>query len=128
MRMRSLMLDAGSIILWKEYNPLRRLWSKLRRKPLSFNRFTIIGQKTELLTSDKLENVVIYEPIKKYSRLESNKLMTITFGLGSSKEWEEVVTIINIVRPNTLLATSSIDRCKYYKKIEWNEKLDEYIY
>lgn len=54
--------------------------------------------------------------------------MTITFGLGSSKEWNEVVTIINIVRPNTLLATSSIDKCKYYKRVEWNEKLDEYIY
>ena len=101
MKMRSLMLDAGSIILWKEYNPIRKLWSKVRRKTLPFNRFTIVGQKTELL---------------------------ITFGLGSSKEWDEVVTIINIVRPNTLLATSSIDKCKYYKRVEWNEKLDEYIY
>ena len=95
MKMRSLMLDAGSIILWKEYNPIRKLWSKVRRK---------------------------------YNKLESNKLMTITFGLGSSKEWDEVVTIINIVRPNTLLATNSIDKCKYYKRVEWNEKLDEYIY
>lgn len=128
MKMRSLMLDAGSIILWKEYNPIRKLWNKVRRKTLPFNRFTIVGQKTELLTTDKLENVVVYEPIRKYNKLESNKLMTITFGLGSSKEWDEVVTIINIVRPNTLLVTSSIDKCKYYKRVEWNEKLDEYIY
>ena len=128
MKMRSLMLDAGSIILWKEYNILHKLWNKLRRKELPFNRFTIVGQKTELLTTDKLENVVVYEPIRKYNKLESNKLMTITFGLGSSKEWDEVVTIINVVRPNTLLATSSIDKCKYYKRVEWNEKLDEYIY
>lgn len=128
MKMRSLMLDAGSIILWKEYNPIRKLWSKVRRKTLPFNRFTIVGQKTKLLTTDKLENVVVYEPIRKYNKLESNKLMTITFGLGSSKEWDEVVTIINIVRPNTLLATNSIDKCKYYKRVEWNEKLDEYIY
>ena len=100
----------------------------VRRKTLPFNRFTIVGQKTELLTTDKLENIVVYEPIRKYNKLESNKLMTITFGLGSSKEWDEVVTIINIVRPNTLLATNSIDKCKYYKRVEWNEKLDEYIY
>ncbi len=128
MKMRSLMLDAGSIILWKEYNLLRKLWSKIIRKELPFNRFTIVGQKTELITSDKIENVVVYEPVKKYSKLESNKLTTITFGLSSTKQWDEVVTMINIVRPNTLLSTSSIDKCKYYKRVEWNEKLDEYIY
>lgn len=128
MKMRSLILDTGSVILWKNYNPIRRLWSKITKKNLPFNRFTIVNQKTELLTTDKIENVVVYEPVKKYNKSESNKLLTITFGLGYSKDWDEVVTIINIIRPNTLNTISSIDKCKYYKKVDWNEKLDEYIY
>lgn len=128
MKMRSLIIDAGSVILYKKYNPLRRLWSKITRKDLPFNMFTIVGQKTELLTTGKLSNVTVYEPIKKYSKAEGNKLFTITFGLGHSQDWDEIVTIINLIRPNTLDTVNTIDKSKYYKKVEWNEKLDEYIY
>lgn len=128
MKMRSLMLDAGSILFWKDYSIMRKLWSKLTKKELPYNRYTIISQKTELLTTDKLNNMVIYEPIKKYNKLESSKLAVLTFKLGSSKDWDEVVTIINMIRPNTLVSGNSIDKCKYYSKINYNEKLDEYIY
>lgn len=127
MKMRSLMLDAGSVILWKDYNILRKLWSKVTKKELPYNRYTIIGQKTELLTSDKLSNVIVYEPIRKYSKIESTKLTALIYGLGCSNDWDEVVTLINLVRPNTL-TIDGIDKCKYYKLLEWNEKLEEYIY
>lgn len=128
MKMRSLLIDAGSIILWKDYNILNRLWHKLRGKALAFNRFSVVGQRTELLTSDALTDVIVYEPIRKYSKSESNKLRCISYNLASTKDWNEVVTVINLIRPNTLNIDSSVEKCKYYKKVDWNEKLDEYIY
>lgn len=127
MKMRSIMLNAGSILLWKDYSIIRRLWSKLTRKELKYNRYTIIGQKTELLTSDNLSNMAIYEPIKKYSKLESNKLNILTYGFVYSKDWREVVAIVNMIRSNTLQEGNTIDTNKYYKRVSYAES-DEYLY
>lgn len=127
--MKSLMLDAGTVILWKEYGTFTKLWSKIRGKKLPYNRFTVITQKTELLTlGNILDLMEVYEPIRKYNKQESGKLTVITSGSIYYKDWKETVDTINIIRPNTLFATDTIDKCRYYKKVDWNEKLDEYIY
>lgn len=128
MKIRSLILDAGSIILWKQYNPLIKLWNKILRRDLPFNRFTLVSQRTEFLTIDNLKDIVVYEPIRKYNKQEITKLSVITSDNNYYKDWKETVTLVNIVRPNTLQSTDTIDKCRYYKKVECNEKLDEYIY
>lgn len=123
------MLDAGSVILWKEYNPAIKIWNKLICRELPFNRFTLVTNKTELLTTKgSLKDVEIYEPVRRYNNREISKLSIVTSGLTTYKDWDETVTLVNLVRPNTLMVTGTIDRCKYYKRVEWNEKLDEYIY
>lgn len=128
MKMKSLMLDAGTVILWKDYGIFTKLWSKIRGKEMPYNRFTVITQKTELLTLGKINNIELYEPIRKYNKQESGKLTVITSGSVCYKDWKETVDTINIIRPHTLIATDTIDKCRYYKKVDWNEKLDEYIY
>ncbi len=127
MKMRSIMLNAGSILLWKDYSIIRRWWSKLTNKKLKYNRYTIISQKTELLTSDNINNMAIYEPIKKYSKLESGKLNILTYGFVYSKDWKEIVALVNMVRSNTLQESNTIDTSKYYKRISYAES-NEYIY
>lgn len=127
MKMRSIMLNAGSILLWKDYSIIRRWWSKLTNKKLKYNRYTIISQKTELLTSDNINNMAIYEPIKKYSKLESGKLNILTYGFVYSKDWKEIVALVNMVRSNTLQESNTIDTSKYYKRVSYAES-NEYIY
>lgn len=127
MKMRSIMLNAGSILLWKDYRIIRRWWSKLTNKKLKYNRYTIISQKTELLTSDNINNMAIYEPIKKYSKLESGKLNILTYGFVYSKDWKEIVALVNMVRSNTLQESNTIDTSKYYKRVSYAES-NEYIY
>ena len=55
MKMRSFLLEAGSIIAWKKYPYIKKLWSKIRGKQLPFNMFTIVTNRTELLTSDYMK-------------------------------------------------------------------------
>ena len=44
------------------------------------------------------------------------------------RNWDDVKTIINIIRPNTFDNSSTLEECKYYKKIDLNEESSEYIY
>jgi hypothetical protein len=128
MKMRSFLLEAGTIIAWKKYPYIKKLWNKIRGKQLPFNMFTIVPSRTELLTSDDMKDIEIYEPIRKYNKQEQSKISTLAKDTLYSSDWVDVASLINIVRPNTLLGSITLATCKYYKKVEWNEKLDEYIY
>ena len=128
MKMRTFLLEAGSIIAWKKYPYIKKIWSKIRGKELPYNMFTMITSRTELLTSDKMKDILVYEPIRKYSKQEQSKISALSRDRMYSSDWKDITSIINIVRPNTFVGPISIDACRYYKKIEWNEKLDEYIY
>lgn len=128
MKMRSFLLEAGTIIAWKKYPYIKKLWSKIRGKQLPFNMFTIVPNRTELLTSDDMKDIEIYEPIRRYNKQEQSKISILAKDTLYSSDWVDVVSLINIVRPNTLLGSITLATCKYYKKVEWNEKLDEYIY
>lgn len=128
MKMRSFLLEAGTIIAWKKYPYINKLWNKIRGKQLPFNMFTIVPNRTELLTSDDMKDIEIYEPIRKYNKQEQSKISILAKDTLYSSDWVDVASLINIVRPNTLLGSITLATCKYYKKVEWNEKLDEYIY
>lgn len=128
MKMRSFLLEAGTIIAWKKYPYIKKLWSKVRGRQLPFNMFTIVPNRTELLTSDDMKDIEIYEPIRRYNKQEQSKISILAKDTLYSSDWVDISSLINLVRPNTLSGSITLATCRYYKKVEWNEKLDEYIY
>lgn len=126
--MRSFLLEAGTIIAWKKYPYIKKLWSKVRGRQLPFNMFTIVPNRTELLTSDDMKDIEIYEPIRRYNKQEQSKISVLAKDTLYSSDWVDISSLINLVRPNTLSGPITLTTCRYYKKVEWNEKLDEYIY
>lgn len=128
MKMRSFLLEAGTIIAWKKYPYIKKLWSKVRGRQLPFNMFTIVPNRTELLTSDDMKDIEIYEPIRRYNKQEQSKISALAKDTLYSSDWVDISSLINLVRPNTLSGPITLATCRYYKKVEWNEKLDEYIY
>ena len=130
MKIQSTMLEPGSIIVWKDYSLLKKIWYNFLKRDLPYNKFTLITQKTELLSVNGNfdNNTAIYEPIRKYSKLESNKLAVITGSLRYSNNWLDIADIINVIRPNTISGSIILDKCKYYRKISFNEKSTKYIY
>lgn len=127
MKIKTTIVRPGTILCWKEYNIFTKLWNKLKKRDLPYNKFEIIPTSIELLTIDRY-NFVVYAPIRKYSKQEIHKLQSVYNNCIPNSYWEDVKTIINIVRPNTFSDSSTLEECKYYKKIDLNEESSEYIY
>lgn len=127
MKIKTTIVRPGTILCWKEYNIFTKLWNKLKKRDLPYNKFEIIPTSIELLTIDRY-NFVAYAPIRKYSKQEIHKLQSVYNNCIPNSYWEDVKTIINIVRPNTFDNSSTLEECKYYKKIDLNEESSEYIY
>lgn len=127
MKIKTTIVRPGTILCWKEYNIFTKLWNKLKKRDLPYNKFEIIPTSIELLTIDKY-NFVAYAPIRKYSKQEIHKLQSVYNNCIPNSYWEDVKTIINIVRPNTFSDSPTLEECKYYKKIDLNEESSEYIY
>lgn len=125
MEIKSNSLKAGSIIGWKEYSKLRRFWGKITGKDLPFNKWSVLPTDVELITLAGID-VIVYSPIRKYSRQELNKLDSI--GGCDVNDLETLTIIINIVRPNTFVDNADLSKCKYYKKINLDEESDKYIH
>lgn len=127
MKIKTTIVRPGTILCWKEYNIFTKLWNKLKKRDLPYNKFEIIPTSIELLTIDKY-NFVVYAPIRKYSKQEIHKLQSVYDNCVNDRNWEDIKAIINIVRPNTFNDYSTLEECKYYKKIDLNEESSEYIY
>lgn len=127
MKIKTTIVRPGTILCWKEYNIFTKLWNKLKKRDLPYNKFEIIPTSIELLTIDKY-NFVAYAPIRKYSKREIHKLQSVYDNYVNDRNWEDIKAIINIVRPNTFNDSSTLEECKYYKKIDLNEESSEYIY
>lgn len=127
MKIKTTIVRPGTILCWKEYNIFTKLWNKLKKRDLPYNKFEIIPTSIELLTIDKY-NFVAYAPIRKYSKQEIHKLQSVYDNCVNDGNWEDIKAIINIVRPNTFNDSSTLEECKYYKKIDLNEESSEYIY
>lgn len=127
MKIKTTIVRPGTILCWKEYNIFTKLWNKLKKRDLPYNKFEIIPTSIELLTIDRY-NFVAYAPIRKYSKQEIHKLQSVYNNCIPNSYWEDVKTIINIARPNTFSDSSTLEECKYYKKIDLNEESSEYIY
>ena len=130
MKIQSTMLEPGSIIVWKDYSLLKKIWYNISRKNLPYNKFTLITQKTELLSiNGNFDNdTAIYEPIRKYSKSEANKLAIIANDLHYSSNWLDIADAINVIRPNTISGPITLNECRYYKRVKFNERSTQYIY
>lgn len=53
MKIKTTIVRPGAILCWKEYNIFTRLWNKLKKKDLPYNKFEIIPINVELLTIDE---------------------------------------------------------------------------
>lgn len=130
MKMKVLLLDPGTVIVWKKYSLFKQLFSKLFKKELKYNRYTVIQDRTELFTLGTFKDMKVLEPIKKYSKQEAKRLK-IWSGLFSLMDWGELYWVINLIRPNTITSNSTDENglltSNYYRLVK-NEKLDEYIY
>lgn len=130
MKMKVLLLDPGTVIVWKKYSLFKQLFSKLFKKELKYNRYTVIQDRTELFTLGTFKDMKVLEPIKKYSKQEAKRLK-IWSGLFSLMDWSELYWVINLIRPNTITNNSTDENglltSNYYRLVK-NEKLDEYIY
>lgn len=127
LKLKAVVLKPGTIIRWKEYKMLAKFWNKLIGKTLPYNRYAIIPEHTELLSIGDY-TVEAYEPVRRYSKQESNRLYNIWDNSDKGDNWTDIKTIINIVRPNTFSDLMSIENCKYYKKKDLDAESDEYIY
>ena len=91
--MRQLVIKPGSIMLWKSYGKLKRWWYKLIGKNLPYNNGILIrdtqtilyGISGEPFSKKSEEEVVILEPRKQYSKVETAFLnsyhTTMCFGI-----------------------------------------------
>ena len=101
MKIKTTIVRPGTILCWKEYNIFTKLWNKLKKRDLPYNKFEIIP---------------------------TSILQSIYGNCIEDRNWDDVKTIINIIRPNTFDNSSTLEECKYYKKIDLNEESSEYIY
>lgn len=128
MTVRQIVLKPGAIVMWKSYTPVKKLWNKIRHGRLLYNKFTIIKRKVEWLYEDSLKQIDIYEPIKPYSTAEATKLNIVSPADNMYRDWNDIICVVNLVRPKTISPCEDISNNKYYKKLNWDERSDEYIY
>ena len=128
MEIDKLILNPGTIILWKKYNPFIKLWNKVRHKRLPYNKYTVLKTQIELLTLGTLKDVMLMIPLKPYSKKEIAKLNAVAPKNNIYLTWEEFICTINAVRPKTFSLDEDILESKYYETCSLNEKLEYTIY
>ena len=121
MKIETITLKPGSIILWKEQS----FWSKLLRRSGKFNKCAICQSKMDWIINVikplSHKDIKVLEPKKPYSKLEQEMLSQALDNRGSVLQEIEKLAVINIVRPETLdMSNVTLDNLlqnKYYKVI-----------
>lgn len=124
--MKYLNIKPGSIIVYKKYNLLKCWWSKLMRKELPFNKYSIyfgassmFVETTNIKVKDEYRYVIL-EPIKPYSKKEEKALeLEVVEHVMMNNDSKDVFSVINIIRPCTIDAESftinGLLKNKYYR-------------
>lgn len=120
--MKTLTLKPGTIIIWKEYGPWKRFWSKLTGKKLTNNRCTLISTEFDwIILSEIPGDAVVLEPKKEYNEQEKGMLSYLAAYNDIMLDEIEQLSAVNIIRPSTFdLSTLTLDNIidnKYYRKI-----------
>lgn len=130
-------IKAGSILLWKEYNFFKRLWSKLTKKSLPYNRMALFVEGCDYI-GDPEKDCVLLELKKNYNKKEINKLAILVddnyfeyFGTNVA----DLCTTLNLIRPNTFKNNCTtiqelLEENKYYtvKNLKNAEDWKELLY
>ncbi len=116
MKDRTIKVRPGAIICYKEYNLFKRLWYKLRKKELKYNRYLIVTGDTSLVLNDIKTDAVVYEPLRKYKANALRRLTELCSDNDGEVNFAELKTIINTVRPGTIIDTDELTYCRYYRK------------
>lgn len=143
MNIEYMTIKPGSILLQKDYNWIVKLWYKLVKKELKFNKFTIFTTDCDLINiHGEHRDAVIAEPKKAYSKKELKRLNTF---IDSSKKEEgdwlssdkatvsDLFIAINCVRPDTFESKNNLNAFldnKYYNIKELSDEANwsEYIF
>ena len=124
--LKSVKVPAGAILVWKDYNIFKKLWSWITKKELPYNKIKILLEDTEFIFKDRL-NFAAITPKKKYSNAEKIELL----GSADNSTVVGITSIINKIRPHTFdntLTITSLLRNKYYKYVDFNEECKTHIY
>ena len=89
MKIKTTIVRPGTILCWKEYNIFTKLWNKLKKRDLPYNKFEIIPTSIELLTIDRY-NFVAYTPIRKYNNTFDNSSTKKKCKKNKKKDLNEV--------------------------------------
>ena len=121
-------------MLWKSYGKLKRWWYKLIGKNLPYNNGILIRDTQTILYGiseepfSKESEVVILEPRKQYSKVETAFLNSIFYTSSDNvtSELDKICIIVNSVRPETFdmssITLDNIINNKYYKVIYGSAK------
>lgn len=126
MKKKIIEVKPGSVLMYKDYSWPKRMWAKMTKKNLPYNRYFFPAVAQEIMVKDN-EDMVIYEPMKKYNKKETEKLLNICWDY--SEDIKEIILIINEIRPNTIdTENPDFESNKYYKTIDVTQKAGEICY
>lgn len=141
--MKQIKIKAGSILLYRKYNWLSKLWNKLCGKELPYNKFTPFCQETVLYNSSNVDkqwclDCILLEPKKNYSSKEVAQFYLAKQYIVNnynkiSPDFEDVQVIINSVRPETIDITTDVTKLvdnRFYRTRRLNDasEYEEYLY
>lgn len=145
MKIKFKTLHPGSMLIYKQHNIFKKLWYRLRKKELPYNKVVLFLKDIDIMDTFPSQSPTLLVELKKpYSktdiaklevavdkyllRLNNEKYYSICF--DSNKE--DLVKILNEIRPNTLGkdAITDLINSRYYnvKRIAEETDWDVCIY
>lgn len=126
MKIETITLKPGSIILWNEDSLLNKVKNMILGRSVKFNKCAICQSKMNwvinLVKPLNNKNVKVLEPKKPYSKLEQEMLTEALKNCGSLLQEIEKLAVVNIVRPETVdmsdITLDNLLKNKYYK-VTW---------
>ena len=146
-------LKPGSMIISKRYNTFKRLWYKLLKRELPYNRITLFTYNTSIMnvySNSKRSTDLLLELKKDYTKDEISLLTTLlidegreedfyAIGFKGEKEISKLLTILNTVRSyaiknipvskeDLILHDTKLRKYYYVNKLSEEENWDICIY
>jgi hypothetical protein len=101
---KQIMVKPGSIMLYKEYGFFKKLFAKLTKKELPYNKFLVFIMPTVFYSCEDTESEkLILEPKKNYSNNEISQLANLLKKMEDyDLQLDDILVLVNLVRPNTI--------------------------
>lgn len=95
----------GSIMLYKEYGFFKKLFAKLTKKELPYNKFLVFTMSTVFYSYEETESEkIVLEPKKNYSNSEALQLANLLKKMERNYDLQldDILILVNSIRPNTI--------------------------